>query len=141
MSIENKCWVCLRITPEYVLKLAHKVWEDTEEARFYGLLASKIIEACYSEKPIFFCGRPKDSLLSGLFYCLIPKRIVKNDFGFFYRGIKYSQQDIADRLNVTSVTVRNNYKRWLKCFEKVRELNKFDESLRTCENVHGVFHK
>jgi len=103
---ESKCYVCLRITPEYVLKTAHKVWEeDPETARKIGLKASEIVEQGYRRNPIFFCGSSAKRVLGGLFYLL----------GFQYEAPK-TIAEVNSVMACSYVTIKSGYREWLKKF-------------------------
>jgi len=102
---KGRCWVCLRITPQETLKLAHRIWENPKVARKIGLEASKLIEECYQNKPTFFCGKPRMSVLSGLFYLL-----------GFKNNVPKPMREISKAADVTSVTIKVSYRRWLKHF-------------------------
>jgi len=110
------CWVCLRITPEYVMKHAYKVWsEDKVLARKIGKLASEIIEEKYKENPHFFCGHPARTIVGSLFYVLCPQNS-------HYSKLKAkTQMDVAFPFNMSEVSVRNNYLRWLRAFPDLRK--------------------
>ena len=98
----KKCWVCLRITPELALKLAHQVWvENPKIAREIGLKASELIEQFYQENPTFFCGLSDKSVLSGLFYLL----------GFQHQAFK-SMKEIARATNTSEQTMKQSYRKW-----------------------------
>lgn len=98
----KRCWVCLRITPELALKLAHQVWvENPKIAREIGLKASELIEKFYQEKPTFFCGLSGKSVLSGLFYLL----------GFQHQALK-SMKEIGIAINIAEVTIKKSYRKW-----------------------------
>lgn len=106
--MSEECWVCLRITPALVLKFAHQLWKDPKVAREIGLKALNIMAECYNKKPIFFSGRPAKSLVGSLFYVL---------------GVQcnflITQRAISQKLEVTEVALRTNYKRWIKEFPDV----------------------
>ena len=105
----KKCWVCLRITPELALKLAHQVWvENPKIAREIGLKASELIEQFYQEKPTFFCGLSGKSVLSGLFYLL----------GFQHQALK-SMKEIARATNTSEQTMKQSYRKWFNAFPEL----------------------
>jgi transcription initiation factor TFIIIB Brf1 subunit/transcription initiation factor TFIIB len=70
-----------------------------------GLEAASIIREVYRENPAYFCGRPKSSVLGGLFYYL-----------GIVRKVRASQNDIAEVLGVNKATVRNSSKHWYRLF-------------------------
>ena len=125
-ELSETCYVCLRITPELVLKLAHKIWNDQpEKAREKGKQASKIIEDCYKQKPWFFCGRTYRTILGGLFY-LLSEYQKKTIDGLYYRK-ENSMKKIGYDLETTEVGVRQGYLRWKKSFPKL--IKKLDDQL------------
>ena len=98
----KKCWVCLRITPELTLKLAHQVWaENPKIAREIGLKSARTIEQCYHKKPTFLCGQTANSVLAGLFYLL----------GFQHQAFK-SMKEIARATNTSEQTMKQSYRKW-----------------------------
>lgn len=105
----KQCWVCLRITPEQVLKFSHKIWSESPDvARKIGIRASEIIELTYQKNPIFCCGKRTNTLLSGLFYLL----------GFLYESPQTLPQ-LCLKLKCKEPSARNSYYRWLKAFPKI----------------------
>lgn len=112
----RKCWVCLRITPEQTLKLAHQVWaENPKIARKIGLKASELIEKCYQEKPTFFCGLSGKSVLSGLFYLLA-----------FEHEVPKSMKEIGKPINTHTLTIKHSYRKWLEVFPELFPDFKFE---------------
>ena len=99
------CYLCLRIPASEVLKVAHGLWKNREVARRMGLEAAKTIRMVYQKNPTYFCGRPKSSILGGLFYYL---GIVGKE--------RASQNNIAKVLGVNRATVRNSSKHWYRLF-------------------------
>ena len=100
----DRCWVCLRIKPEEVFKMAHRVFrEDAAVAREIGLKALSIVQKTYSERPTFFCGFSAKSALSGLFYILLGDA-----------GLRKTQREVAQSLGIVECTVRHSFKRWKK---------------------------
>jgi len=116
---DNKCYVCLRISPEKTLKLAHQVWnEDPATARKIGLESSQIIEEVYRRQPVFFCGRTTTRILSGLFYLL----------GLRHKSQK-SQTAIWSALtgkNKTANTPSISYRSWIGAFPELFDDLKLD---------------
>jgi len=105
----KKCWVCLRITPELTLKLAHQVWaENPKIAREIGLKSARTIEQCYHKKPTFLCGQTANSVLAGLFYLL----------GFQHQAFK-SLKEIAKATNIVTLTVAISYRKWFNAFPEL----------------------
>jgi len=118
--VSDKCYVCLRVTASEVLRLAHQIWEP-KRAREIGLEACEIIKKCYGEKPIFFCGKSKRSILGGLFYILG----VQHDA---YR----TQHKIAQTLSCSAPTVQKSYRIWLTSFPRLFAYSpeSFEKTLR-----------
>lgn len=100
---EQKCWVCLRITPAFVLRAAHQIWPP-ETAREIGLAASDIIRRSYEKNPFFLCGKKTRIVVASLFYLL-----------GMARGAPKTQREIAMALGVKEVSV-SGYQRWLEAF-------------------------
>jgi len=120
--MRDKCWVCLRITPAYVLKQAHIVWsENPKIARKIGLEASKIIEKAYHKNRFFFCGKRGRSLLSGLFYLLGARH-----------KFPLTHEEIGNALNITFTTVMRYKTEWIKTFPDL--FKDFHVSQRTVHN-------
>jgi len=100
-------WICRRITPQCVLNLAHKTWEeDPKAAGKVALEAYEIIRLGYAENPPFFCGKKAKSIVSGLFFILSLK----------HDGAKKTQREIAIALDTTEEMIRKSTKRWSETF-------------------------
>jgi transcription initiation factor TFIIIB Brf1 subunit/transcription initiation factor TFIIB len=112
-----------RISSDEVSAVAQTVWLDRLIADTIASEASQIINQTYTRKFAFFNGKSSRCLVGGLFYLL----------GFRYDAIK-KQNELADRLGTTDVTIRLSYRRWLETFPDLflDVINKFaaDKDLR-----------
>lgn len=90
---------------EEVLAAAHTVWIDRSIADKVALETVQIINQTYKRKFAFFNGKSSRCLVGGLFYLL----------GYRYGAVK-KQNELADRLGTTDVTIRVSYRRWLEMF-------------------------
>lgn len=119
----TNCVVCQRIPPKEVFKATHQIFNTFGLSR--KIIHNLAVEAChcidYADKKnrIFFCGKPKASLLSGLFYLLALKH-----------HILISQEEIANNIkcdkhgqyrieHITAHTLRNMYRFWYKSFPEL----------------------
>lgn len=122
MDDMDVCYLCLRVPPEEVLKLAHLIWpKDSSKAREIGLKAAEFIRKAYKKDPVFFCGKKRSRILSGLFYLL---------------GIEYDMHVTEDKvgsvLGCASLTVRLSYRDWLNLMPgSFREMERI---LRQCQS-------
>jgi len=95
----------LRIHDDEVSAAAHNVWFDKSIAETIASETLQILNQTYARKSIFFGGKSSRFLVGGLFYIL----------GYRY-GVLKKQNEIADRLNTTDVTIRISYRKWLETF-------------------------
>jgi len=92
----------LRIEPKDVATWAHNVWlEETDFARKVVRETLNLVREIYQKNLILLCGRTKRGIVGALFYLL----------GLKYDKYRKSQLEIADVLNIHTVTIRQNYKR------------------------------
>ena len=112
-----------RISSDEVSAIAHTVWLDKLIADTIASETSRIINQTYTRKFAFFNGKSSRCIVGGLFYLL----------GFRYDAIK-KQNELADQLGTTDVTIRLSYRRWLETFPDLflDVINKFavDKDLR-----------
>ncbi len=94
-----------RITYEELVAAARIVWSDKE-------IVHKVASNCYfilnqveKRKIAFYGGRKARALVGGLFYLM----------GFRYDSVK-KQNELADKLGTTDVTIRVSYRKWLTVF-------------------------
>ena len=97
--------VLRRIPVDEVSVVAHNIWMDKLVANAIASEASQIINQAYARKFAFFNGKSSKCLVGGLFYLL----------GFRYDAIK-KQNELADQLGTTDVTIRISYRKWLETF-------------------------
>ena len=101
----EKCYLCMRITPQDVFTAAHKLIQNKERAHEVGAQACELLRKAYKLKPIAFCGLKSGSILGGLFYLLL----IENE-------IFLNMHKIGLALGITEVSVRNHYKTWMEGF-------------------------
>jgi hypothetical protein len=94
-----------RIPMEEVLAAAHSVWGDNSIADKVALETVQIINQTYKRKFTFYNGKSSRCIVGGLFYLL----------GYRYNGVK-KQNELADCLGTTDVSVRLSYRKWLETF-------------------------
>jgi len=94
-----------RIPTEEVLSAAHSLWEDKAFAKKVACEAVHIINQTYKRKFAFYNGKSSRCLVGGLFYLL----------GYRYDSVK-KQNELADCLGTTDVSVRLSYRKWLETF-------------------------
>ncbi len=94
-----------RIPIEEVLAVAHSLWADKAFADKVAFETVKIINQTYKRKFTFYNGKSSRCLVGGLFYLL----------GYRYDSVK-RQNEIADCLGTTDVSVRLSYRKWLETF-------------------------
>lgn len=113
--MKSQCWVCLRITPEKTLKLAHEIWsEDPVTARKIGLEASEIIEQAYRKNPVFFSGSTARKILSGLLYLLGLRHKSKKS----QRAVWFA---LTGRYPAGYRTLQEGYRMWIIKFPELFE--------------------
>jgi len=109
MSEGDVCYLCLRITREEVLKMAHLIWPDGQTAREIASEASDIIRETYLRNPTLLCGKSSRAIVAGLFYIL---------------GIEHAApvtQRRLERLEVTSQSIRKSYRFLLDNLPRLRD--------------------
>jgi hypothetical protein len=94
-----------RIPTEEVLAAANSLWEDKALANKVAFEAVQIINQTYKRKFAFYNGKRSGCLVGGLFYLL----------GYRYDSVK-KQNELADCLGTTDVSVRLSYRKWLETF-------------------------
>jgi hypothetical protein len=94
-----------RLPMEEVLAAAYMVWADKSIANKVAQEATQIINQTYKRKFAFYNGKRSRCIVGGLFYLL----------GFRFDGIK-RQNEIADCLGTTDVSIRLSYRKWLETF-------------------------
>jgi hypothetical protein len=94
-----------RISVVEVLAAADNVWFDKSIADTIASATVQTINQTYVRNFMFFSGKSSKYLIGGLFYLL----------GYRYGVIK-NQNEIADRLGTTDVTIRISYRKWLETF-------------------------
>jgi len=106
----EECLLCLRIPPGIVLKYAHEVWKEENDAHKVGVKAAEIIRTAYLRNPPKLCGRSPRSVLGAALY--IAGVIL---------GKRKTQKEIARIINTTEVSIRNNYKTILSIIPELKE--------------------
>lgn len=90
---------------EEALATSYILWTDKLMADRIAFDAADIINKTYKMKFAFFNGRRSRWIVGGLFYLL----------GYRYNSIK-NQNELADKLGTTDITIRDSYRTWLKTF-------------------------
>lgn len=90
-----------------IVSAARIVWTDQEIADNIASDAMQILAKASTQNLTFFCGKPPKCILGGLFYIL----------GFKFNAVK-TQNEIADFLCTTEVSISKSYRGWLKEFPK-----------------------
>ena len=107
--MKKDCWVCLRITPELVLKMSLKIWEgDHQIARVIGKEASKLIQKSYGLNKCFCSSRSSKTILSGLFYLLGIRR-----------DSWKSQEELARKIEINPISIKESIQRWIETFPQL----------------------
>ncbi len=88
-----------------IVAAAHLLWPNKKTATKITIDAVEIINQVCKKKFSFGSGKSFRCIVSGLFYLL----------GFRYDDSK-KQREIAVTLQITDVSIRSSYKRWLKEF-------------------------
>lgn len=94
-----------RIHCEKITSSARVVWENQETAGDIASNTLQILAKVSKQNLVFFCGKPPKCIHGGLFYIL----------GFRFKEIK-TQNEIANFLCTTEVSIRKSYKSWLNEF-------------------------
>lgn len=100
-DIESMTLSLLKV--QEIMFVAHLLWPNKKTARKITTNAVEIINQVYKRKFSFCNGKSLKCLEGGLFYLL----------GFKYDDPK-KQREIAVALQITDVSIRSAYKRWLK---------------------------
>ncbi len=112
-----------RISLDELSAAAQLVWLDKVVARKVALGSFSILNQVYKRKVTFYSGRRARGLVGGLFYLL----------GFRYGDVR-KQNELADKLGTTDVTIRMSYRKWLvefpDLFEDVIGMMAQDENLK-----------
>jgi len=122
---ENKCWLCLRVTPKEIAKAVHKLFPKEIT---HKILEDSItyVERAYAKNPIFFCGKSTYRIIGGLLYLLALKYNYHVTQETIAEKLSYLRQNIPRKRRDGSVwgvstTIRAGYQDWQKLFPK--ELN------------------
>ena len=91
-----------------IMAAAHLLWPNKKTARKISEDAVKIINHVYKKKFSFGSGKRFSCIVGGLFYLL----------GFRYDDPK-KQREIAIVLQITDVSLRASYKKWLQDFPEL----------------------
>ena len=69
-TVENKCWLCLRITPKEVFNIIKKL--DLPKDVSHKIFAECVnyVKRAYEKKPTYFCGKSKKRIIGGLIYIM-----------------------------------------------------------------------
>ena len=94
-----------RIPPAEISVAARSVWLNKSIADTIALETIKIMNQTYIRKFAFFNGKSAKSIVGGLFYIL----------GFRHDAVK-KQNELADQLGTTDVSIRVSYRKWLETF-------------------------
>lgn len=94
-----------RIPMDEVSTAANSVWLNKSTANVIATETMQIINHTFIRKFSFFTGKSFNGLVGGLFYLL-----------GYRHGVIMKQNDIADRLGTTDVTIRMSYRKWLETF-------------------------
>ena len=100
---EEKCWLCLRTTPQKILEGCHQIFKDKDIAHKIGIKAMEFLRDLYFKEPARVSGRHTNGLIGAAVYIV---SVVEDVF--------VRQQEVASVYDITSVTVRNNYRYLLK---------------------------
>lgn len=100
-----KTSILRRLPIDEISAAAHAVWLDTTIANAIASETVQIINNTYARKFAFFNGKSSKTLVGGLFYLL----------SYRYDAIK-KQNELADQLGTTDVTIRASYRKWLETF-------------------------
>jgi len=95
---EEKCWLCLRTTPQKILEGCHKLYTDTEVAHTIGTKAAELLRDAYLKEPTKVSGRGSKYLIAAAVYIV---GILENEY--------IVQREIAEAFDVTEPTIKNNY--------------------------------
>jgi hypothetical protein len=90
---------------EELLVTAHMLWADKVFADKVAGEAVQIINQTYKRKFAFYNRKRPRCLLGGLLFLL----------GYRYDAVK-TQNELADCLGTTAVSIRLSYRRWLETF-------------------------
>lgn len=94
-----------RIPLDEISFAAHAVWYDKSIADTVTSETMQILNQTYARKFVFFNGKSSKSIVGGLFYLL----------SYRYDAIK-KQNELADQLGTTDVSIRVSYRKWLETF-------------------------
>jgi len=108
---------------DFIISTVHRLWPTNTKAEKIVTDAVEVMNLACKEKFSFCNGKGLTSLLAGLFYI----------FGFRYNAPK-TQREIGITLQLTAVTVRSSYKRWLEAFPDLfqDEIKIIDQKLCNC---------
>jgi transcription initiation factor TFIIIB Brf1 subunit/transcription initiation factor TFIIB len=90
---------------DFIISTAHMLWQKNAIAEQVIADTVEIINHVCQKKFSFYNGKALKCMVAGLFYIL----------GFRYNAPK-KQREIGIALQITDVTLRSSYKKWLKTF-------------------------
>lgn len=90
---------------DFIISTAHMLWPKNATAEPVIADTVEIINHVCKKKFSFYNGKALKCMVAGLFYIL----------GFRYNAPK-KQREIGIALQITDVTLRSSYKKWLKTF-------------------------
>jgi hypothetical protein len=129
-----KCLVCKRISPKIVFDVSHKIFHNNlskHEIHSISVKAIKIINCADKKNRIFFCGKTKRFLLSGLFYILA----VENNTPLSQHFI--CVQLLDSEYELTELSIRKAYRYWLKNYSYL--FPTFKDKYLLLSGRHGAF--
>jgi transcription initiation factor TFIIIB Brf1 subunit/transcription initiation factor TFIIB len=91
-----------RVDYDELLATAKIIWQDTATVQKIAFDSYSILNHVEKRKVTFYSGRRTVALVGGLFYLL----------GFRFDAVK-KQNELADTLGTSDVTIRRSYRDWL----------------------------
>jgi hypothetical protein len=112
-----------RISFDELLAASQIIWSDKKTVEKVAKNSYSILNHVQKRKVTFYCGRKARAIVGGLFYLL----------GYRFDDVK-KQNELADKLSTSDVTIRLSYRKWLTefpdLFEDVIEKLAQDENLK-----------
>ena len=114
---EEKCWLCLRITPQQLSKAIHLLFPK-DIAHSILMEATECISYAYEQAPERFCGKSAYRIIGGLMYVLAKihghnlTMLAIADTLAYLRTTVYDRRDDGSLWGV-QVTIRYGVKDWM----------------------------
>jgi len=130
---EHKCWLCLRITPQFVLDITHRLIKDEKLAHKIGMEILEMFRDIYLANSTYLSGSSAFALIGGALYILSYLHEAYVTQGQIIALLGIAPQSLRNRIYrvLASKYLPNLSEKWKNRLEEACEkLNVWDYQLR-----------